>query len=275
MKHQIQLSSQKSEVYALVGEIRNKIMPSSEVIVQKALFELGLTKVSDLNPNGKTPEDVLENFNRYLRAVFEKALEVLEDYEAKVYPEALRQLCMLRAKDLNRVERSNPQKPFQNKVGEALNMLYPDLWHVFLSRSNSRKQRGGKDFEEQLCQLLKLSDVPFDKQLRKYHSDFMLPSASMFHKDRTRSILISAKRTLRERWQTVVNEIYETRCPNAYLCTADEQIQQSVIDRLRQYNLHLVIWDETKQQRYLNEPVVLGYTQLANLEIQTFRKFWT
>ena len=269
------MSSQKREVYALVGQIRNKLMPSSEVIVQKALMELGLTKVSNLNPDGKTPEDILKNFDHYLRAVFEKALEVLEGYEAKVYPEALRELSTLRANHLNRIEVSNPQETFPNKVGEALTVLYPDLWHVFLSRSNSRKQRGGKDFEEQLGQLLKLADVPFDKQLRKFHSDFMLPSASMFQRDRTRSILLSAKRTLRERWQTVVNEIYETRCPNAFLCTADEQIPQSVIDRLRQYNLHLVIWNKTKELKYPKEPVVLGYTQLANLEIQTFRKYWT
>lgn len=249
-------------------------MPTSEVIVQQALNELGLTKASSINPSGKTPDDILKNFNPYLRSAFEKSLDVLEKYESQVYPKALHQLSALRSNNLNMIEAANPKMPFAEKVGESLEMLYPDLWHVFLSRSNSRKQRGGKDFEEQLGQLLRLADIPFDKQIRKYHSDFMLPSVTAFNKDRTRSILISAKRTLRERWQTVVNEIYETRCPNAFLCTADEAINQSVINRLREYNIHLVIWDQPKQEKFNDEPVVVGYSQLANLEIMTFRKYW-
>lgn len=265
---------EKPEIYVLVGEIRKKAMPTSEVIVKTALSELGLTRASAINPSGKAPEDILENFNVYLRDVFDKALEVLEKFESQVYPKALRELCNLRANNLNIIETSNTQMPFVNKVAEALDMLYPDLWHVLLSRSQSRKQRGGKDFEEQLGQLLKLADIPFDKQTRKYHSDFILPSTEAFARDRTRCFLLSAKRTLRERWQTVVNEIYETRCPNAFLCTTDEEVNQSVIDRLRQYNIHLVIWDKPKQEKFKDEPVVLGYTQLANLEIQTFRKYW-
>ena len=71
----------KPEVYALVGEIRKKLMPTSEVIVQQALTELGLTKASSINLAGKTSDDILKNFNAYLRGVFEKSLEVLEKYE--------------------------------------------------------------------------------------------------------------------------------------------------------------------------------------------------
>lgn len=264
----------KPEIYALVGEIRKKLMPTSEVIVQQTLTELGLTKASSINPTGKTPDDILKNFNPYLRAAFEKALDVLEKYESIVYPKALRELCTLRSNNLNMIETANMKMPFADKVGEALDMLYPDLWHVFLSRSNSRKQRGGKDFEEQLSQLLRLAGIPFDKQIRKYHSDFMLPSATAFNRDRTRCILLSAKRTLRERWQTVVNEIYETRCPNAFLCTADEVINQSVINILREYNIHLVVWDKLKQEKFKDEPIVFGYSDLANLEIPTFMKYW-
>jgi len=268
------LPLKKPEVYAIVGEIRKKIMPTSEVIVQQALNELGLTKASSINPTGKTPNDILQNFNLYLWSAFEKSLEVLEKYESKVYPKALHQLSILRSNNLNIIETANPKMPFAEKVGESLEVLYPDLWHVFLSRSNSRKQRGGKDFEEQLGQLLTLADIPFDKQIRKYHSDFMLPSAAAFNRDKTRSILISAKRTLRERWQNVVEEIYETKCPNAFLCTADEAVAPSIIIRLREHNAHIVVWDRIKEEKFKDEPIVVGYSQLANFEIPTFRNYW-
>ncbi len=265
---------EESEVYPLVREIRKKWLPTSEVIVRQALSELGLTRANVLNQNGKTPEEVIKNFNSYLRAVFDKALEVLEVYEAQVYPKALRALCELRATKINEIEKQNAGATFNVKVGDAFEMMYTDLWHLFLSRSNSRKQRGGKDFEEQLGQLLRLADVPFDKQIRKYHSDFMLPSANAFNNDRTRCILLSAKRTLRERWQTVVNEIYETRCPSAFLCTADEEIVDSVISRLKDYNIHIVVWDAVKAAKFSENPLVVGYSQLADKEIQTLRQYW-
>lgn len=267
------MPSEKSEIYTLVGEIRKKMMPTSEVIVETALSELGLTRASPLNPRGKSPDDILKNFDAYLLSVFDKSLEVLERFESQVYPEALREVCNLRANKLNKIEASKGQLPFDKKVAEALGMLYPDLWQVFLSRSQSRKQRGGKDFEEQLGQLLKLADIPFDKQIRTYHSDFILPSTNAFNRDRTHCFLISAKRTLRERWQNVVNEIYETRITNAYLCTTDEAVNQQLIDRLRKYNIHLVIWDKSKQEKFKDEPVVYGYSQLTS-EIQMFRRYW-
>jgi hypothetical protein len=262
------------ELYALIGKIRKQSIPTSEIIVEQTLKELGLTKSTPINQAGKTPVDIIAHFNDYLYLAFGKSLEVLEKYESKVYPKILRELCVLRSKNLELIEEAEKGMSFPSKVASSLEMLYPDLWCVFLSRSNSRKQRGGKDFEQQIGQLLKLANIPFDKQIRKYHSDFMLPSAKAFERDRTRCILISAKRTLRERWQNVVNEIYETRCPNAFLCTSDEEINQSVIDRLREYNIHLVVWDKSKEEKFKNEPTVAGYTQLANLEIETFKRYW-
>lgn len=264
----------KSEIYALVGKVRDKTIPGSDVIVRTALAELGLTGAFTLTPGGKSPDDVLKNFDAYLRQVFEKSLVVLERFEAQCYPQVLRELAKLRADKLNAIERGR-QRPLSDKVADALDVLYPDLWQVFLSRSNSRKQRGGKDFEEQLGQLLAIAEVPFDPQIKTFHSDFILPSIEFFNRDKTRAMLISAKRTLRERWQNLVNEIYETRCPNAYLATADEAISKEVIDRMRRYNLHLVVWDSVKAEKFATEPVVLGFTQLANEEIATFRPRWS
>ncbi len=95
-------------------------MPTSEVIVQQALNELGLTKASSINPTGKTPNDILQNFNPYLWSAFEKSLKVLEKYESKVYPKALHQLSILRSNNLNIIETANPKMPFAEKVGESL-----------------------------------------------------------------------------------------------------------------------------------------------------------
>ncbi len=263
------------DVYKLVGEVRGKLMPKSEVIVRTAFAELGLTGASTLDPKSKAPEDILKHFDSYLNQAFVKSLEVLERFEGEVYPTVLRELAKRRAGTLDKIEASGGKRAFSLKVGDALDTLYPDLWKVFLSRSNSRKQRGGKDFEEQLGQLLALAGVPFDPQIKTFHSDFILPSTAFFRKDKSRAMLISAKRTLRERWQNLVNEIYETRCPNAYLCTTDEAMSAEVIERMRKYNLRLVVWDKVKAAKFKDEPVVLGYSQLANDEIPAFKPRWT
>ncbi|MDV3278388.1 MAG: hypothetical protein LYZ69_08000 [Nitrososphaerales archaeon] len=49
------MPTEELDVYALVGGIRDKMMPKSEVIVRTALAELGLTGASTLDPKGKAP----------------------------------------------------------------------------------------------------------------------------------------------------------------------------------------------------------------------------
>ncbi len=71
-----------------------------------------------------------------------------------------------------------------------------------------------------------------------------------------------------------MEEIYETKCPNAFLCTADEAVAPSIIIRLREHNAHIVVWDRIKEEKFKDEPIVVGYSQLANLEIPTFRNYW-
>src|ERR1700722_17412725 len=107
-------------------------MPKSEVIVRTALAELGLTGASTLDSKGKSPDDILKNFNSYLNQAFVKSLVVLERFEGKVYPIVLRELARRRFAILNPIEISGG-KEFSAKVGDALDKLYPDLWKVFLS----------------------------------------------------------------------------------------------------------------------------------------------
>jgi len=119
--------------------------------------------------------------------------------------------------------------------------------------------------------------MPFEEQTKEYHTDFVFPSLQFFKRDRTRSIVFSVKRTLRERWQEVVDELHHTNCPNVYLATADEanKISQSThIDGLRRYNMHLVVWDNVKREKFQNEPVVRDYTEFATIDVPTFRGFW-
>jgi hypothetical protein len=200
---------------------------------------------------------------------------VLERYEQRVYSErVMPAIAQLRTQEIEGLPRGSNVEI----VSRSLQLLYQDLWKVFLSRSQSRKQRGGLDFQEQIKLLFQLANVPFEEQTREYHTDFVFPSQLFFERDRTRAIIFSVKRTLRERWQEVVEELHHTNCPNVYLATADEasKITRSThINGLRRYNMHLVVWDNVKAEKFQNEPVVRNYTEFATMDIPTFRSFWT
>jgi hypothetical protein len=200
-------------------EERRRLMPSSEEVVREALRRIG----QDLSD----PDFVRANFNALLRELFRRTLEVLEEYEEWV--------------DLQLIERA---------LGGDLSRITPEQYRLlrgyFLSVSQSRKQRGGKDFELQVQLLLSHAQIPFKAQTRRERVDLVLPDEQLWQMDRARAVLISLKRTLRERWRQVADELYALRCPNTYLLTAEEHLAAATVREIFQRNIYLVVWDEVK-----------------------------
>jgi len=256
------------EIYRLLHRIRSEHLPASQVMVREAAAELGLTQ------EHVSSSEILGHFNRHLRQLFERTLIVLERHEEQVYSGVvLPAIAERRRQTIQSLQAGGNV----GLVSQALQALYPDLWRVFLSRSQSRKQRGGEDFQEQIKLMFQLSRIPFEEQTREYRTDFVIPSQRFFERDRTRSIIFSVKRTLRERWQEVVDELYHTNCPNVYLATADESRKITLtthIAGLRRYNMHLVVWDAVKAEKFANEPVVRNYSEFATVDVPTFRVYW-
>ncbi len=145
-------------IYQLVRRIRDQRMPSSQEIVAEAAKELGLVQET-LNP-----QTVLNSFNDNLHQLFVRTLDVLERYEEDVYSHAVMpELVTMRRGILQGVTGADNSE----LVSRALQALYPDLWKVFLSRSQSRKQRGGQDFQDQIKTMFRLTGIPFVEQTRR------------------------------------------------------------------------------------------------------------
>lgn len=255
---------------------RRQAMPSSESIVKQTFQELGYTD------ENLTPDQVRRDFNHLLREVFEKTLVVLERYEGPVYAEsAIAALIELRNDDVKYARQmmqgsGNTEAAFQASVLWLLKNWYPLLRDLFLSVSQSRKTRGGKDFELQLEMLFRLMGVPFERHHERYRADFMLPSYQTYERNRAKAliVIVSVKRTLRERWQEVADELYNLRSPNVYLLTADESISTEKQQALAQRNIYLVVWDEVKQASFPDEPNVISFTSFANEVLPRFFLFW-
>jgi hypothetical protein len=264
------MTNDLDEFKRLVRHARRQGVPTPEEIVKEAFVELGY------GAGSLTPEAAQSDFDRILSEVFSKTLEVLERYEEPAYAaQAIGDLIALRPQDLSDAASTANEAGFETALRQLLRRWYPYLRELFLSVSQSRKARGGRDFELQLRNLFDFMQVPYEKRKRAYRADFIMPSERAFKRDRNRCLVVSAKRTLRERWQEVVDELYNLRSPNVYLVTADEQISMDKVAEINRRNIYLVTWDDIKRRFFARRARVIGYTTLANEVIAHFRQYWT
>jgi len=254
--------------------LRAQSMPSSRDVVDETFERLGYS-------HGRiTAEEARRNFDSLLRRFFDETLKVLEEHEQQV--DAGMVLPKFVSAHQNDIERAREDMrrggddtiALQDTVVRLLQGWHETLRGLFLSISQSRKTRGGKDFEYQLQALLELAKIPHEVQAQKYRSDFILPSAQLLDTEKPKAVLLTAKRTLRERWQEVVDELEKVKCPNTYLATADDKITSNVVGEISKRNIYLVVWDSVNFDKFPDEPMVLGYSKFISVLTQHFLPQW-
>lgn len=254
-----------------MAEVRHQgRLPSSEDIVRETFDRLGLVE------GAVDTAAVIDDFNRLLRLVWEETLPTLEQHEERAYSRGIPQgLIAEFPDDFREAERAASARGFGEGVLHLFERWYPALRRSFLSVSQSRMQRGGKDFELQIETLFDLANIPYHEQERQNRTDLILPNLETFQRNRNIALVVSVKRTLRERWAEVAEELFNLRSPNVFLFTADEAISDrhvsSICDR---YNIHLAVWDDVKL-RFPNSPLVLSYSAWARDHLAAARQRWT
>lgn len=161
------------------------------------------------------------------------------------------------------------------KFANSFARNYDNIWKFFLSISQSRKSRAGGSFENHVRYLFELLGYPFDTQtILDGKVDYLIPSESAFRRNRSACVVISIKRTLRERWRQVVGELASINAGRIYLLTADEDISQNKVDEMKGHNVNLVIWDEYKKKSFKDSYNVLGFNQFISEDLPSSRKLW-
>jgi len=263
--------SPKEEIKRIMQEVRKKkSVPPSEHIVSETFGRLHYIT------GAVAQNEVLANFDKMLRRLWEETLVTLESYEDKAYATGIpERFVTAYPEDVSRAEAVARDKGFAAGAIHLLGRWYPKLRRAFLSVAQGRMARGGRDFELEIQGLFDLAGIPYTKQEIADHTDFMLPSANFHKQNRTAAAVISVKRTLRERWAEVAEELINLRTPNLFLFTADEDITSTHVDTIcGQYNIHLVVWDAIKDAKFKDRPMVLGYTEWASERIPMLRQFW-
>ena len=262
------MSDLGKQISALMRRVRDHgQLPGSEQIVAETFELLGYV------PGTLAPDEVLSGFDELLRHVWRETLHVLERHEERSYAEGIpRELIRAYPDSVAEAREISEAEGFAAGVQRLLSLWYPQLRRCFLSVSQSRKTRGGKDFELQLERLLTLAEVPHESQERQNRTDLVLPGVAAFERNRNEAMVVSVKRTLRERWREVAEELFNLRAPNVYLLTADESATTGHVEGIcGRYNIYLVVWDHVKRDRFASEPLVLGYTEWATDRVAQMR----
>ncbi len=246
-------------------------LPPSTVIVKETFMRLGYVCES------VDPDHVAARFNEMLWNLWKETLVTLERYEESSYASGIpRHFIEEFPGSFERAERKASNQGFRVGFSLLFNELYPRFRDAFLSVSQSRKTRGGKDFELQIEGLLDLAKLPYHRQEMEHRTDLILPDLQTHKANRNISAVVSIKRTLRERWAEVAEELFNLRSPNVFLFTADESVSRNHVNRIcGQYNIHLVVWDEVKSSKYPDEALVLGYTDWTTRHLAVLRQYWT
>lgn len=151
---------------------------------------------------------------------------------------------------------------------------YPEhIYQLSLSNTQSRRSRAGKEFEAIIELVLLGADIPLDVQGNVGKSfftskglgklvDVVSPGVAQFTLNKRNTMLISAKTSLRERWQEVPEEMGRTGAREMFLVTLDKTASAEVLNTLYEQNVQLVTTKAIKNDHYANNSRVLTFEDL-------------
>lgn len=221
-----------------------------------------------------TVVDFRENFSEYVELTRANAWENYLAEESKFRAACYGQLFAS--------ENINIKTP-EELAGYVAN--YNDhIFELAKSDTNSRRSRSGKEFEAIVEYLLMGSRIFVDSQANIGKAsfstkglgklvDFVTPTSVHYEANKRKTLLISLKTTLRERWQEVVEEKNRTASQTMFLATMDTSITKDVVDRLDQNNVTLVVTRRNKVDNYQALRNIITFEEMVQ-EIINSQNSW-
>jgi len=210
----------------------------------------------------KIAERVLAGENKdYIKSNFSKILDLMQD---GIYEEYLR--------EQHRVG----QKILDEQLSNNDHIEFNDLDKFFLSISQSRKSRAGSAFEFIIREMLVRLEYPFSEQvvIGGAKPDYVLPSEKYFLERPLDSILLTAKRTLRERWRQIVTEA--NKAYGYFLATIDKKVSQNQIKQASEHKVYIVVPISIKQEieHYKSAYNVISFENFFENHLDPAMKRW-
>jgi len=261
---------------------REKLSPKA--LAQKAqertqakLGVLNCEKVNDFLCS--LVDDEYEIYLEVERELIETAIESFlkaGEEERRKYPNLSRLILQVQTQIIRNAD------PIETliEISKPLAHFYKLLMESF---AQSRKTRAGGSAQyhiEFILDELGYKGLYERQRILNGTVDFLFPSFEMWQKDRRRCTVLSIKRTLRERYKQVFEELSATRGLVLYLLStqteseAQKDITQEKVQRLNEQNVYLIVRDVIKQGRFPQEANVLGFTDFFCKELPRLKDRW-
>lgn len=259
-----------------IEKFKDMVKTSRKEIIKP--YDLVFEEFTKLNIQNMKKEYILENVSNLIESLRHNSWESFVPIEQQFTVSMLRALIEI-----------DDSEEIANLVGfdAAIKFIekYPDfIYQLNLSNTNSRRSRAGKEFEAIIELLLMACDLSMDSQGNIGKSSFLekglgkmvdivLPSATHLTKNRYDTVLISAKTTLRERWQEVSEETNRTSATSMYLATLEDKITSEVIHSLDESGIRLVVPKKMKETTYASHASVVSYEDMFT-DIDSKNNIW-
>ena len=177
-------------------------------------------------------------------------------------------------------------KTIKEICGEYAGRVFPYIYRLSLSNTQSRRSRAGKSFEAIIYKIYENLGYEYDSQSKVGRKTFdslglgkkvdsILPNIDSFKKRRNKTIIGTMKTSLRERWQEVAEEIERTKIPEIHLLTADENITKSKAQEMANHNIIIVTYDWVADSETLNSMKnIISFEEYLFEEIPAIINFW-
>ena len=240
-----------------------------------------------------TTDDVIRNFNDYLCKLVDTEYQLYLKYEEQCMTQGVSKLVLnpnvgmdfpnvrsiiesvlriLRGTELNDVE----------KLAEVWAKMRPLYQRVEQSFEQSRKTRAGGSAQYHLQSLMESAGYAGEfetQQILNGKADFLFPSHQVWERDRRRCVIVSIKRSLRERYKQVFEELSIAQSTIYLFVTetyeeAKKDITTPKVRGLNEQNVYLVVRDEIKSMRFSEDVNVIGFTAFIREELPNHRARW-
>jgi hypothetical protein len=171
--------------------------------------------------------------------------------------------------------------------GEYAGRVFPYVYRLSLSNTQSRRSRAGSTFESIMYKIYESLEYSYDSQRKVGRKTFdtlglgkkvdsILPSVECYEKRRNKTIVGTMKTTLRERWQEVSEEIERTKIPEIHLLTVDEDISSSKGKEMSQHNIIVVAYKWVAEKKELvGMKNIISFEEYLFDEIPSILAFWS
>lgn len=276
--------------HGLVTWVRKQVIPTGTELARQARERVWARYWQGREP---TPAEIGEHVDELFCSLLDTEYEVYLEYE---------EMCAQRAPELvlsgegirqfPRTARllqsaldtlANTQKPALQRLNAITACLRPFYRLFEQSLAQGRMGRAGGSAQihlEYLLNRLGYSGEFETQQILNGKVDFLFPSRKAWDRDRQRCIIVSVKRSLRERYKQVFEELGITGGLTVYLVITqpvDEargDLTPDKVENIKRQNIYLVVRDLAKKQYFPNEQRVIGFTEFITRELPLRRQLW-